>query len=448
MAGNYEWDIFISFAREDALEQVRELSQKMTDCGLRVFYDKKIRGATAPFLPQIEHALEKSQHLLLYWSENAENSQWVRSECEAFFNSYHIKDREQRQIHVMIDPTGRPDKLPLLIRTYNYSISDDELIARIVKTALDDSKECFSQLEKQLENQLGEARKLYRHSRFWGAIAQRGDVHIFTCGRDIPAASTGTRGQGGRTNIDMWDYRAVLDITHFFASSYPNAKVTIEDPVSKLHEDDLSNSTRLNRHIRNIERKLQNKDCIIVGSPDVSDFAEIILAELHDMEPYALTRVKRSGFVIIKKEKITRSSCYWEKEPHDQEGVAQIIGQGHYDYFPHRSATEDGNPGQMYGIIVAANNPFCVGGHRRRIIILSGFSGVATDAMAKILTEDNYLNEFFKFDQAYVNMDQSIEALIRVKYVLCRNSGERDTRRIENEETSITFERLVEIPST
>jgi hypothetical protein len=76
----------------------------------------------------------------------------------------------------------------------------------------------------------------------------------------------------------LWDYRAVLDITHFFALNFSETKITIEDSVSKLHGEDLETVARLAVRVARMSSMLEDKDCIIVGSPDVSDFAEIVLA--------------------------------------------------------------------------------------------------------------------------------------------------------------------------
>lgn len=38
---------------------------------------------------------------------------------------------------------------------------------------------------------------------------------------------------------------------------------------------------------------LMDKDCIIVGSPDVSDFAEIVLARVHQIPPYGTNERSR-----------------------------------------------------------------------------------------------------------------------------------------------------------
>lgn len=177
-----------------------------------------------------------------------------------------------------------------------------------------------------------------------------------------------------------------------------------------------------------------------MGPPDVSGFAEIALAHIEAIAPYTKERLKKKGFAIIYKEKkYTTSSFYWQKE--EEEGVAQILQRGKYEYFPHRLADEDGNSGKMYGILVVANNPFCRDSLKRRIAILSGFSGVATNGIAKIITDDNCLSEFFKLDNEYTNLSQDIEVLIGVEYDIDSGFTNRDTRRIKK----ITFEKLVKI---
>jgi hypothetical protein len=190
---------------------------------------------------------------------------------------------------------------------------------------------------------------------------------------------------------------------------------------------------------------LENKDCIIIGSPDVSDFAEIVLAQIHKIAFYAEERIKRKGFVVIKEQKYTKSSFYWKKIEDEKEGVAEIQSPGHNTLYPHILPTEDGDPGSMYGILVVANNPFCTEGLQRKIIILSGFSGVATNAISKILTDELCLTEFFRLDNACASVNRNAEILVRVEYVVERDFTSRDTRQIRDFSDTINFVKLVEI---
>lgn len=163
--------------------------------------------------------------------------------------------------------------------------------------------------------------------------------------------------------------------------------------MSKLHDQDLNELTRMAVRLSDMRSTLEDKDCIIVGSPDVSDFAEIVLAHIHSIDPYNEERVKRKGYVLIKEGKRANSSFYWQKEKQEEEGVVQIL-DNKCEYYPHKVAQEGGSPGKMYGILVVANNPFNKHAQRKKIVILSGFSGVATDAIARLLTDETCLEEF------------------------------------------------------
>ncbi|MCI0693683.1 toll/interleukin-1 receptor domain-containing protein [candidate division KSB1 bacterium] len=438
---NSEYDVFISFYHEDE-QKVRPIYDKLMRMGLKVFWSVRILEPGKPYPPELEKALVGSQHFLLYFSEGAAKSEWVRKEWQVFLDQCHLRDKEHRRMYVMLDGSCNTDIIPALLKDIHRPKSD-QLVPEIVRSIMSERRERNELLQRQLEQErrkAEEAQNYYRYNRFWGPISVNRDIHIFTCARDIAHDPKSSRGFGGRTNIDMWDYRAVLDITHFLASNYPNAKVTIEDPMSKLHGDDLERAPLLAERMSHMRSMIEGKDCIIIGSPDVSDFAEIVLAKIHQIAPYTEGRTKKQGFVVIKAPKYTSSSFYWEKRASEEEGAAEILGTDEYKYFPHKLATE-GHPGKMYGILVVANNPFGKADQRRKIIILSGFSGVATNAIAKILTDDKCLHEFYKLDSAYVNMDRDVEALIGVEYVVDKNSDDRDTRRIKG----ITFESLVEI---
>ena len=156
-------------------------------------------------------------------------------------------------------------------------------------------------------------------------------------------------------------------------------------------------------------------------------------------------KIKTKIFFIIKDKKYTKSSFYWEKQEPEEEGVVEILGDGQYNYFPNQPASDDGKPGKLYGILIVANNPFCNPERPRKLIILSGFSGVATNGIARILTDEKCLPEFFKLDNAYTNIDRDFEALISVEYIVEKEADKRDTRRIKDFTSGVTFKQLVEI---
>jgi len=440
MRNQYQYDVFISFSHEDE-DKVRLIYDKVTDFGIRAFWSRQLpRGKE--FLSELEKALKNSQHFVMICTESASKSNWVSQEWQMFFDLYHLPDKENRRMHVLLNEKCDQKLVPDLLQNLNRPTSTDELIAALVRAQERDYKQTIIELERQ-KQKVVEAQYYYRYNRFWGPIAKNGHVHIFTCGRDVTHDPDSSRGVGGRTNIDMWDYRAVLDITHFFASNYPNTRITIEDPISKLPSDDLESTNRLANHIASMRSRLGDKDCIIIGSPDVNDFAEVVLAEINQMDPYTTEgRLKKKGFVVIKELKFTRSSCYWKKKENEKEGVAQILDKDDYLTFPHEFIKqEESVTGKIHGVLIVANNPFNKNEQDRKIVILSGFSGVATNAIAKLLTTEKYLEEFFKLDNAFTNTDKNIEALVGAEYIADKNFEYRDTRQIK----SITFERLVEI---
>ncbi len=458
MRDSFEYDVFISFSHEDG-EEIKKLYSRLNDFELRVFWSEEKLKAGVGFTKKIQDALGQSQHFVLFFTENAANSKWVEKEWMTFHNNYHIKDEDNRRMYVCCIPSSMNDKVPDLLKDIQRPKDQVSLISELVKEIYINSEKELNKLVivqeeklKKLWRQLdiitkkgAEARDYYRHNRFWRPIIEKKNVHIFTCARDVPHDPENKRGQGGRTNIDMWDYRSVFDITHFFASNFPNTKVTIVDPVSKLGDNDLKEAVRLADRISHMRSMLENKDCIIIGSPDVSDFAEIVLAELHQISPYSAGREKRKGFVIVKEKKYTSSAFYWEKMDNEKVGIAQIIGPNTFEFLPHEPASDVGSSGKMYGILVVAHNPFCTKEKSCKIVILSGFSGIATNAIAKILTNEECLAEFFKLDEAFVNIDKPIEALIGVKYIVDRDYLARDTRKVENLDTDITFVKLIEI---
>lgn len=194
-----------------------------------------------------------------------------------------------------------------------------------------------------------QAFQYYRHARFWKPFAAEGQrLHVFTCGRDT-REEPGHRGHGGRTNIDIWDYRTAVDLTHHFARHHREIGVQIEQPVSKAIIDATTRTYDTTR----FSRRLVDQNCVIIGSPDVSDFAEILLAELVRVEPYhpqiglSSTRIKflKSG----------RSHSSFYSDPGEGDDAVEGIKVVDHDGGEHTYAN---TPTRTHGVIVLADNPF------------------------------------------------------------------------------------------
>jgi hypothetical protein len=455
---SFENQIFVSYAREQR-SIIEGFVNDFHKADLTVWWDKDIVIGER-WREKIDSAIQNSRHFLLYCTVQAKASNEVSHEIQKFQED--AKGDVSRKIFVLKAPDCEDKHVPSELVDFQHADSLREVIIYVLKEARNELDQRYREFERQVEKEqetlkhnlasaqakVGEARNYYRHRRFWGPFAENKDVHIFTCGRDIPPDETRARGTGGfRTNIDKWDYRAVLGIAHFFASNYPGTKLTIEDPASKLQQEDIVKTYVLAHRIAEVGNLLKDKDCIIIGSPDVNDFAEIVLSEIHKIDPYDNNRRKFKGYVLIRDRKNTDSAFYWKTDAEEREGIARL-GLDKVRIYEHESPSMDlrqPRAGKMHGVIVVAPNPFSLSEHRR-IMILSGFSGVATNAMAKFLTEDAYLSSFFAFDdESHAQQDRAIEALISVKYIVGPGYVNKDARQIDDAADSITFEELVAV---
>jgi hypothetical protein len=392
---------------------------------------------------EIAQALLTSQNYVLLCTSEAINSNWVVTEYETFYNACYITDPNNRFVYIILPNNTSDNLIPLFLKRFEYASEAKGIIQSIFKNKISKLKLDYEILNDNFECLNAKFKKEQKHflyNKFWSPIvSENREVHIITCARD--AFETENRGPGGRTNIDKWDYTTVLEITHFLARKYPQTKVIIEPPKSKLSTVELKRIGKIESR-DNIISSIRNMDCIIVGSPDVSDFAEIILAKLHIIEPYNNVRLKKKGYVIIKNKKNLESSFYWLKNENEFEGVAKIKEDCTYDFFKTKNSKKNG---EMFGILVIANNPFCDEGNCRKIIILSGFSGIATYAIAKFLTDDKYQEQLSRFDNDYIDRNRNIEVVIGVKYVIDDLLLNKDNREILEAEDAIYYSGYSEI---
>jgi hypothetical protein len=77
----YEYDVFLSFAGADE-ELVKPLWQQLSMSGLRVFWSDEImkQNVGKSFFEVIQNALEKSRHFVLFCTDYAMQSGWVKVE--------------------------------------------------------------------------------------------------------------------------------------------------------------------------------------------------------------------------------------------------------------------------------------------------------------------------------------------------------------------------------
>lgn len=436
--GSFLYDIFLSHNNQDE-DRVRLICNQFHDSGLKPFFapiDLREHVGTAGWEEEITRAVVRSQHLGVYCSRDAVLSEWVRKEVSIFVNSRNSSPGTKRLLLPLVDPDLSSDELQQVLAAIK-EIGDvlrprDSIHAleTVVKERITHLVEKLGTAREELNLAHDLARQAfehYRHARFWRSFSNaRQDLHIFTCGRDTPEDLL-KRGPCGRTSIDRWDYQAAVDITHHFGRYHRDVDVVIEDPVSKAQIEGARTFDRWE-----FGQKLFNRNCVIIGSPDVSDFAEIAIANLLKVDPYYPDRPLSGGFRIRKG--VKRYSTFYEQSQEGEDEGISLISEGRMVKFFHSTNDRD------HGIMILADNPFTEPGRVNKILILAGHSGVATRAMSLLLTNEERwcLEAFYDFDRKIAVMEQPLAAVVEVSYQRrWLGAGVGDDREIVTEPGSI-----------
>jgi hypothetical protein len=416
--------------------------------GLRVFV---LHGPTVGPAGQPDDAtfdeLRNCVHLAIYCSSPVELPELALRYASEFSTRSDLTPHLRRlvPISVVVDESMSAEGVEALLRL-NPAVRDlvevrhpADVLRMVARQRLDDLVEALDEARALARQSFD----YYRHARFWQPMSQpaeatrlavgRSSLHVFTCGRDT-VQDVEQRGLGGRTNIDKWDYQAAVDITHHFARHHRDIGVVIEQPVSKARID---RNTRV-FNITEFSRMLADRNCVVIGSPDVSDFAEITLAQLLGVQPYSPETPLTTGFKIIKDGQ--RFSTFYEAtSPEKKDGVLLISKTGTQRFECTGSRT--------YGIIIMANNPFSRVSNEPdrkpdKILILAGHTGVATRGVSLLLTNEEpwCLDEFYKLDQEVAVLNGSFIAVVEVNFN--RHPGDRtvgDDRFILDEPGKICF---------
>ena len=134
MRNDFKYDLFISYFHEDE-KKVKSIYDKLTKYGMRVFWAKRELPLGKPFPVELENALLNSQHFMLFFSEGASKSEWVRQESDTFLSKCHMKNREYRRMYVLLDRECDPTHVPIFLQNINrfsYFNSLSKLIFKIL----------------------------------------------------------------------------------------------------------------------------------------------------------------------------------------------------------------------------------------------------------------------------------------------------------------------------
>jgi hypothetical protein len=410
---DFAYDVFLSY-READRDEVAKVFRKFEIAGLRVFQAVQNMAemiGQSKWEAKILAGLEQSDNLAVFCSANTAESEWVAKEIRHFEEVRREREERGSKGHLILaipDPRLPPTDQDRAInsikalRSHLRPNDTDHAVERLAKCRIDRLKARLGEVQQGLERARRVAREsfdYYQHARFWKPFSEvTGEqLHIFTCGRATPPEPEG-RGAGGRTNIDIWDYQAAVDITHHFARHHHETGVFIEEPMRKstINEDTRTFDTHE-------YSRLLNHNSVIIGSPDVSDFAEIALAKILGVSPYEPQGELNVAFRIRKAGK--RFSTFYQAVGSEEQGGGIELWDGTF-----YQASDD----KDYGVLVLADNPFSDEGHK--ILILAGHSGVATRAMTLLLTSDEKccLEAFYELDQQAAVISGPIAAVIEV----------------------------------
>lgn len=418
MPTEFLYDIFFSYNDAD-VDKVRKICDQFRHFGLRPFFapdELSDYVGREGWEERIAEAIGYSQNLGVYCSTDSALSEWVRREIAIFDGSRQTGASDERKIFAIPDPDLSLDRLQRVVAAndvlgnvlrprdalHALEIVSDRRIRQLT-AALRDASEQLDQT-RHLSRKTFE---YYRHTRFWRPFSRTSgqDLHIFTCGRDT-SEDTSQRGAGGRTSIDKWDYQAAVDITHYFARHHREIRVVIEQPVSKARID----GTTRTFDTSEFSQRLINRNCVIIGSPGVSDFAEITLARLLRVQPYIPDIPLNTGFRILQAGR--RFSSFFDHSPDSASDGIRLIRNGEPAEFWASTDERD------HGVMILADNPFSdpIGEHK--ILILAGHSGLATRAMSLLLTHEEpwCLNAFYELDQEIAVMGDPLAAVIEANF--------------------------------
>lgn len=110
---DYDYDLFISYSSLDK-EWAAKLADALGRKSLKVFIDRQRLEAGRPWEPQLKQALASSQHLVVLWSNNAKQSDWVQKEI-AHFDAVALVNRDVYQRAMMLEDCLRSDTSVFLV---------------------------------------------------------------------------------------------------------------------------------------------------------------------------------------------------------------------------------------------------------------------------------------------------------------------------------------------
>lgn len=245
---------------------------------------------------------------------------------------------------------------------------------------------------KQLENA--------PYQKIWDCfLEEHRALSILYCGRAVEGVDLNYESRGARTNIDSWDTRAVSAASFALAQKYPASLIRTAIPLArtKVAGDEgqmpEAESQRGATHERLVEKLAGiHANSMIVGSPDNNDYAEVVLAKIYGIKPFVRRETverKGAGFIFEKRNLRGefRSAFYTKGE----EDAVLFWEKG--CRLPCTLEDSSDQNRSTYGVLTIAPNPLRAIGEGR-MMVLSGFTGIATYGLLRVLVESKPDDEF------------------------------------------------------
>ncbi len=135
------------------------------------------------------------------------------------------------------------------------------------------------------------------------------------------------------------------------------------------------------------------------------------------------------------------SSFYWNTKGSETEGIKLITSDEskiqHYQ----------NNKEFSSGILVIANNPVFREYSKKKIMILSGFTGVSTYGIAKLITDKKFKHQLDLLYADYVSgKNENVEIVIGIKYKTEEFPSEKgDNRDLQEGADAVSYDDMIKI---
>jgi hypothetical protein len=249
---------------------------------------------------------------------------------------------------------------------------------------------------------LKDFKDIYR-KRFWNSIIGKGsEISIFTGALHSPNYN--------REMIGDWDLLSVSELTSYFGKNQFRFKIEAPTyPPEKAYKESENIRDKMS-YIKQLCEKMENKNCIIIASPDVNPLTEIVFGklfglpedkyytnykslELGNEDVWIATKTKKrddpeDGNSQIKRTFYNEIPLKIENEI-PESGL--ISSNGNTTFMKEKPSVDNKSENKYfaYGHLFVTKNPFPENKNNNNdkyIIVLNGVGGPATFALTHVLT--------------------------------------------------------------